>query len=86
MDNPQNLLILLLVGIFCFVIAILFRSNKALDRVGDVERELGVIEDELKEIADTKSHPIASVTEGVPHVSLQNTEAPFPNEEVIHKV
>lgn len=41
--------ILLLVGIFAFVAAVLFRSNKALDRVGVVEKELGVLEDEVKE-------------------------------------
>lgn len=39
--------ILILIGIFAFVVAIIFRSNEALDRVQEVEKEVKVIEEEM---------------------------------------
>jgi hypothetical protein len=66
--------ILLLVGIFAFVVAILFRSNKALDRVETVERELGVLEDEVKGVKEAKIHAhnetVSSITAKNDEVSL----------------
>lgn len=50
------MVILLLVGIFAFVVVILFRANKALDRVEVVEKELGFLEDEVKEVKETELH------------------------------
>lgn len=90
MDNPENLLVLLLVGIFAFAIATLFRSNKALDRVGDVERELGVLEDEVKEVKESevkilqKNNLQPSELNSHPPVTTTNTETPFPENSSIH--
>jgi hypothetical protein len=53
--------ILLLVGIFAFVIAILYRSNRALDRVEVVEKELGVLEDEVKEVREHEKEAHAKI-------------------------
>lgn len=46
--------ILILIGIFAFVVAILFRSNEALDRVGEVEKEVKVIEEEIGHKGESK--------------------------------
>lgn len=91
MDNPENLLVLILVGIFAFATATLFRSNKALDRVGDVERELGNLEDEVKEVKESevkilqKNNFQPSEINSHPPVTNSNVETPFPEDSAVHK-
>ncbi len=90
MDNPENLLALLLVGIFAFTVATLFRSNKALNRVGDVERELGVIEDEIKDVKESeikilqKNNFQPSEINSHPPVTTSNVGTPFPENATVH--
>jgi uncharacterized membrane protein len=48
----MDIIVLLFVAVFIFAVATLFRSNKALDRVEVVEKELGVLEDEVKEVKE----------------------------------
>ncbi len=79
----MDLFVLLLIGIFAFAIATLFRSNEAINRVQDVEKELGVLEDEVKEATDTKVH-IQEAT-FTPHIELHPVETPFPEEKIVHK-
>jgi hypothetical protein len=54
--------ILILIGIFAFVVAILFRSNEALDRVGEVEKEVKVIEEEIGHKGESKEAVEVSVS------------------------
>jgi hypothetical protein len=46
----MDIFILIVAAIFIFAVATLFRSNEALDRVKGVEKELDVLEDEVKEM------------------------------------
>jgi hypothetical protein len=51
----MDIIVLLLIAIFVFAAATLFRSNKALERVEDVERELGLVEDKIKEVEEKEA-------------------------------
>jgi hypothetical protein len=42
------MVVLLLIGIFAFAVAMLLRSNEALDRVDAVEKEVSVLEGEVE--------------------------------------
>ncbi len=89
----MDIFVLVVAAIFCFVIAILFRSNEAINRVRDVEKELGVLEDEVKEVEE-KAHRVASQptsvhmntsTESAPHGDIQDMRTPFPADSALHK-
>lgn len=69
--------ILILIGIFAFVIAILFRSNEALDRVGEVEKEMKTIEQEIGH-----KEPSAESTP----VITENTTPPIMDAEMKSKI
>jgi hypothetical protein len=53
----MEMIILLLAAIFFFAVATLFRSNEALDRVGEVEKEIKNVE---KEIGVRQAEPLYS--------------------------
>jgi cytochrome c-type biogenesis protein CcmH/NrfG len=84
----MDIFVLIVAAIFFFAVATLFRSNEAINRVKDVEKELGVIEDEVKEV---REHATAvpseknESTEAAPHIVLEEVEAPFPDAITIHK-
>jgi hypothetical protein len=64
----MDIFILIVAAIFLFAVVTLFRSNKALDRVEVVERELGVLEDEVKE---TKERLGSAHTQGQEAVDVR---------------
>lgn len=68
--------ILILIGIFAFVIAIFFRSNEALDRVGEVEKEVKTIEEEIGR-GEIPAEPSPAIAE--------NVTPPVTDSEITHK-
>lgn len=80
----QNMEILILIGIFAFVVAILFRSNEALNRVGEVEKEVKTIEEEIQH-AETPATEVLPHPETVPVSDPAKTEdTPFPKAGEVH--
>ena len=79
--------ILILIGIFAFVVAILFRSNEALDRVSDVEKEVKTIEAEMVHatIPTEETAPLtAPATEVSSSLMGTSTETSFLATEDVH--
>jgi hypothetical protein len=75
--------ILILIGIFAFAIAILFRSNEALDRVGEVEKEVKTIEEELGHTEAPLVSPETIAAQETPQVSTYEPAfSPAPAETV----
>ena len=80
--------ILILIGIFAFVIAIIFRSNEALDRVDKVEKEVKILEEEIVPKAISAEAPLVEavqspVSETAPETPIaaedyQKAEEPTP--------
>ena len=60
--------ILILIGIFAFVVAIIFRSNEALDRVGEVEKEVKVLEEEIAHKEPVAQESTITTSEEQPQV------------------
>ena len=77
--------ILILIGIFAFVVAIIFRSNEALDRVGEVEKEVKVLEEEIahKEPVVQESTSVTSMDQpqaAQETVTVSTEEVPQPEQ------
>jgi hypothetical protein len=84
----MDIFVLIVAAIFFFAVATLFRSNEAINRVKDVEKELGVLEDEVKEVvvhqpSVVPEHDFSSSI--IPQVRLEETGTPFPGVDAIHK-
>ncbi len=88
--------ILLLIGISVFFVAALLRSNEALDRVSDVEKEVKLFENEVvKEVILPELSEVNNNTkneddlkeedeEKSAFVEIRKVDTPFPEPESVH--
>jgi hypothetical protein len=87
--------ILLLIGISVFFVAALLRSNEALDRVSDVEKEVKLFENEvvkeviLPELSEVNNNTkneddLKEDGEKSTFVEIRKVDTPFPAPESVH--
>jgi hypothetical protein len=83
----MDIVVLILAAIFFFTVAVLFRSNEALDRVGEVEKEVAEIEKGLPlEAAQEPVPPAQDIPLAADAFQPQAgiPDAPFPKPEDVH--
>jgi hypothetical protein len=86
----MDIVVLILAAIFFFVVAVLFRSNEALDRVGEVEKEVALIEKDMPQEeekhadAPKQAEAAQEVNPTTVPVTPKAGDPAFPNPENVH--